>query len=132
MIIILYKSTFSFCQSDFKVMDIKYFDFSMTTDSKIDCNLFEYAGNFKTIQYTDSTKIKEFLFLTKSLKRDTAESYMPDVRAKIILRTRDGEKDIICLSNLGICFNNTPMKMNDKYLYYIKRLIKAKDKEFDF
>jgi len=104
----------------------------METDAKIECSLFEYAGDFKVVQYNDSAKIVEFINKTKTLKKDTIEYYQPDVRAKIILQTKSGKTDIICISNFGICYNNTPMLMKYKYLDYIKSLIKARDKEFEF
>jgi hypothetical protein len=104
----------------------------MTTDSKIECTEFESAENFNTIQIKDSTTIATFLLLTKNLKKDTIDEYMPDVRAKITLFDRNGRKDVICVSNFGICFNNIPMLYDEGYINYIKKTIKTKDGKFDF
>jgi len=113
-------------------VEIKYLDFTLTTDMKIECSEFEKAGDYKTILITDTTIILTILSMTRNLKIDIVKGYMPDTRAKIILRKEHGDKEIICLSNFSVCYNNTPMVFDYCYANYFKYLIKQNDKYFDF
>lgn len=132
LLILLINCNFLFSQNKEMKMEIKYFDFNMTTDTKIECSEFEKAGDFKIIQIEDTTLVSNFCLMTKSLKKDTLNNYMPDTRAKIILVYASGKKDIICLSNFAICCNCVPMKFNKKYVFFIKDIIKQNDKNFTF
>jgi hypothetical protein len=132
VMIILSSCTFLFAQNNVKMLEIKYFDFSMTTDMKIECSEFEKACDYKTVQIKDSAIIATFLSLTKNLKKDTIDKYTPDARAKITLLYNDGTKDVICVSNFGICCNNIPMLYDEKYVTYIKKIIKPRAGEFNY
>jgi hypothetical protein len=127
---IISKSTVLFSQKPY-MMEIKYFDFSMTTDVKIECSEFESASDYQTIQINDSSIIAKSLSLLKSLKKDTLDKYMPDSRAKITIYWINGTKDVVCISNFGVCYNNVPMLYNQKYIDFIKRVIKTKDAKFN-
>jgi hypothetical protein len=113
------------------LMEIKYFDFSMTTDAKIECSEFESASEYQTIQIKDSAIIEKTLSFLKAFEKDTIDKYMPDSRAKITIYWINGTKDVVCISNFGISYNNAPMLKNQKYIKFIKRVIKSKDAKFD-
>jgi len=131
LFILLISRSFSlFSQENKEKLEIKYFDFNMTTDMKIECSEFERAGDYKTIQIDDSISISTVLLFISNFKEDTSNNYMPDTRAKIIFFNKYGIENTICISNFAICYNNKHILYDEKFINYIKEIIKQKDKKF--
>jgi hypothetical protein len=116
-----------------KSIDIRYVDFTIETDAHVDCMLFESAfDDSKSFTINDSKTIKNILKYITKFKNDTIDNYLPDTRARITIYNSNSNKDIICISNFGICFNNRAILTNGKFLKYIKTIIKQKDSTFNY
>lgn len=97
-----------------QMIKIKYIDFTTLTDSKIYCDNFEQAGDYKTITITNKQTIKNFEKKLFSGVKDTIENQIIDSRAKIILFYKSNCNDTICVSKYDYCINN--MVIRDKRL----------------
>lgn len=129
-ILLISRSISLFSQENKEKLEIKYFDFYMTTDMKIECSEFERAGDYKTIQIDDSISISTVLLFISNFKEDTSNEFTPDTRAKIIFFNKYGIENTICISSFAICYNNKHVLYDEKFINYIKERIKQKDKKF--
>ena len=132
-ILIFLKANLLFGQmNNIKSISVKYVDFSILTDTHVKCQDFEASFDYKIIEIKDSLIIKSLMDFTTNLKKDTISNYLPDSRAKIIIYYRFKREGVICVSNFGICYDNTPIIFNEIFVNYIKKLIKLEDKNFEF
>ena len=64
LIILLCHNYLAFAQKkEIQMIQIEYIDFTTLTDSKINCDNFEHAGDYKTIIITNRKKINSFVEL---------------------------------------------------------------------
>lgn len=64
LIILLCHNYLAFAQKkEIQMIQIEYIDFTTLTDSKINCDNFELAGDYKTIIITNRKKINSFVEL---------------------------------------------------------------------
>jgi hypothetical protein len=125
-------NSFSFGQKkEIQMIQIKYIDFTALTDSRIDCENFEFSGDYKKITITGRKIINTFEKKLFCGVKDTLKDYSLDARAKIILYSKLNGNDTICISKFGYCINNLVIQ-DVKFIDYIEKLIKSNDKNFSY
>ena len=112
-----------------QMIQIEYIDFTTLTDSKISCDNFELAGDYKKITITNRKKINSFENKLFCGVKDTLNNYTLDSRAKIILYKKSNCNDTICISKYGYCINDLVIR-DKKFINYIVVLIKNIDNNF--
>jgi len=118
-------------KEEIQKIQIKYIDFTTLTDSKICCDNFELAGDYKKITITNRKKITNFEKKLYCGVKDTLRNYILDSRAKIILYRKSNYNDTICVSRYGYCVNDLVIR-DEKFINYIEMLIKGIDKNFSY
>lgn len=103
---------------------INYVSFHIMTIIKVNCPDFDnaFGQSIKTKLLTDSSKIDSLELLIQRLEISD-DKYLPDVRLKIYLISKDKPDDILCMSETRLAFNGIPMKRNDELISFIKRQI---------
>lgn len=114
-----------------QMIQIEYIDFTTLTDSKISCDNFELAGDYKKITITNRKKINSFENKLFCGVKDTLNNYTLDSRAKIILYKKSNCNDTICISKYGYCINDLVIR-DKKFINYIEVLIKSIDNNFSY
>jgi len=109
---------------------IKYVNFSVITDHRVDCESYEKAFVYKTLEITDSLSLSTFARLMHEFRIDTVGGCTVDSRAKIIVNYRTRQKDTICISKGDICLNGLPVVFDTRFVLFLKRLLKRHDKTF--
>ena len=114
-----------------QMIQIEYIDFTTLTDSKINCDNFELAGDYKKITITNRKKVNSFENKLFCGVKDTLNNYTLDTRAKIILYKKSNCNDTICISKYGYCINGFVIR-DKNFINYIEVLIKSIDNNFSY
>jgi hypothetical protein len=122
-LLIIYYTTFLLtlgCSESPKAVDkiiIKRVSPELDTFFKIGCDNFEsaFGSEIVEVEVIDRDKLDYFSKRLALLKHDK-EKYYPDVRSKVLIIFSDGSNETLCISHLGIIYNEQPMVL-DQELY---------------
>jgi hypothetical protein len=88
-------------------IDVKWIDFDLETDVRIDCDQFErsFDGGSFTTAISSRKNIDSIIQIIRNMKR-IDNTYEPDVRGKMWLYHSNKVVDTICFSNIVLSYKN--------------------------